>query len=299
MRAGALPSPANQALVLGGVIEAAKEGGWRVNLIEAFDQPWKRMLEGTVGGYWGLFDGQSRQPKFRFGEPVSNYPHWQFAAGLGIGAALLVFAAAWLALKTAEEIGWGTAVAVAFIALASGLVFGPAALSLPMEPPEVGDRLRSAAMIVLSLAVPVVAAMALVRSEPLDSLGLALNPSLWRRSNWIAVLLACLFAATLVAAMHVALGLVFDPRYKDFQFALLTGPVAALVILTALRKQAASRPGTAEKVAAILLVGSALFVVWNEGLANWQALWCGALLVALALTALRTSPIRPAALSRG
>ena len=29
---------------------------FRVNLIEAYDQPWKRQLEGTVGGYWGLFD---------------------------------------------------------------------------------------------------------------------------------------------------------------------------------------------------------------------------------------------------
>ena len=54
MRAGALPSPANQARVLSGVVAAAKQEGWKVNLIEAFDQPWKRLLEGTVGGYWGF-----------------------------------------------------------------------------------------------------------------------------------------------------------------------------------------------------------------------------------------------------
>jgi glucan 1,3-beta-glucosidase len=296
MRAGALPSPANQALVLGGLIEAAKEGGWRVNLIEAFDQPWKRMLEGTVGGYWGLFDGQSRKLKFRFGEPVSNYPHWRLAAGLGIGAAFLVFATVQLTARRKEPLDWGTAIAVACIALAAGLVFGSAALGLPIEPPELGDRLRSAATIVLSLAVPTLAAVSLVRREPLASLTLALNPSAWRRSDWIAVLLACVFAATLVAAMHVALGLVFDPRYKDFQLALLTGPVAALAILAAMHSPGASKPGVAETVAAILLIGSALFVVWNESLANWQALWFGALLVALALTALRTSPMRPAAL---
>ncbi|MGC1346988.1 MAG: beta-1,6-glucan synthase, partial [Methyloceanibacter sp.] len=53
MRAGALPSPANQAMVLSGVVEAANAEDWKVNLIEAFDQPWKRLLEGTVGGYWG------------------------------------------------------------------------------------------------------------------------------------------------------------------------------------------------------------------------------------------------------
>ena len=43
----------------------------------------------------------------------------------------------------------------------------------------------------------------------------------------------------------------------------------------------------AELAAAGLLTGSALFVMFNEGIANWQALWFGGLLVLLALTALR------------
>ncbi len=259
---------------------------------------WKRMLEGTVGGYWGLFDGQSRALKFRFGEPVSNYPRWRLAAGLGIGAAFLVFAATWLALR-GREIGWGAGLAVAAIAGASGLVFGAAALGLPMEPPELGDRWRSAIMLVLSLAVPVLAGIAVARGEPLQSLAVALNPPLWRRAGTVALLLSLVLAATLVAAMHVGLGLVFDPRYKDFQLALLSGPVAALAILAILQKRGSAGPGTAETVAAILLIGSALFVALNEGVANWQALWFAALLVVLGLTALRTSPAGPAAPAPG
>ena len=289
MRGGALPSPANQALVLGGVAEAAREGGWKVNLIEAFDQPWKRMLEGTVGGYWGVFDGETRKPKFRFGEPMSNYPRWRLAALLGIGAAFLVFAAAGLARREKEAVAWGTGLAVAGIALISGLAFGAAALGLPMEPPELGDRLRSAAMLVLSLIVPMLAAAALVRAEPLASLEVALNPPLWPRSDAWGVLLALLFATTLVAAMHVALGLVFDPRYKDFQLLLLTGPVGALSILVLAGNRGTWQPGLAESAAAVVLIGSALFVIWNEGIANWQALWFGALLILLALAALRAS----------
>ena len=62
MRAGALPSPSNQARVIHEVIALAKRGKFRVNVIEAFDQPWKRRLEGTVGGHWGLFDADSRAP---------------------------------------------------------------------------------------------------------------------------------------------------------------------------------------------------------------------------------------------
>ena len=180
MRDGALPSPANQALVLSGVVEAAKAGNWKVNLIEAFDQPWKRLLEGTVGGYWGMFDDGARELKFRWGEPVSNHARWRLEAALGIGAAFLVFATAWLARRkddTSEE-RWRRDLAIAAIALGAGLVFGWAVLGLPMEPPEPGDRLRSAGMIVLSLLVPMAAAGAVARSAPLGSLAVALNAPL-------------------------------------------------------------------------------------------------------------------------
>ena len=180
MRDGALPSPANQALVLSGVVEAAKAGNWKVNLIEAFDQPWKRLLEGTVGGYWGMFDDGARELKFRWGEPVSNHARWRIEAALGIGAAFLVFATAWLARRKDEtsEDGWRRDLAIAAIALGAGLVFGWAVLGLPMEPPEPGDRLRSAGMIVLSLLVPMAAAGAVARSAPLGSLAVALNAPL-------------------------------------------------------------------------------------------------------------------------
>jgi len=291
MRDGALPSPANQALVLSGMVEAANAENWKVNLIEAFDQPWKRLLEGTVGGYWGLFGDATRELKFRWGEPVSNHPEWVIEAALGIGAAFLVFATAWFSRRRdhAEGESWRRSLAIAAIALSAGLVFGWAALGLPMEPPEPGDRLRSAGMIVLSLLVPMVAAGVVSQNAPLGNLAVALNAPLRRHVNGWSLMLAVLFAATVVAAIHVTLGLVFDPRYKDFQLALLSGPVAALAIVAFLEPV---RPvaGVAEWVASALLTGSALFVVFNEGIANWQALWFGSLLVALALTVLRATP---------
>jgi glucan 1,3-beta-glucosidase len=289
MRQGALPSRANQALVLEGVVEAAKEGGWKINLIEAFDQPWKRLLEGTVGGYWGVFDDGARAQKFHWGIPVSNYPEWRLQAGLGIVAAFLVFAAAWF-FSRGREVSWTHSLGVAAIALASGIVFGWAVTGLPMEPPEPGDRLRSALMIALSLIVPITAGAAVVRGVGLGGAEIALNKPLRERGGGLAVLLSLLFAATLVAAIHVALGLVFDPRYKDFQLALLSGPVTALAILALLGTPRPS-PGMAERVACGLLTAAGLFVIYNEGIANWQALWFGVLLAILALTALRTSPV--------
>ena len=97
MREGALPSPANQARVIQDVLALGLREKFRVNVIEAFDAPWKRALEGTVGGHWGLLDDASRQAKFAWGQPVSDHPWWRWQAAGGIAFAVLVFGAAMLA----------------------------------------------------------------------------------------------------------------------------------------------------------------------------------------------------------
>ena len=88
MREGALPSRANQARVVSEILSLAKREKYRVNLIEAYDQPWKRQLEGTVGGYWGLIDAEQRALKYPAGQPVSNYPLWKIYLGCGLGLSI-------------------------------------------------------------------------------------------------------------------------------------------------------------------------------------------------------------------
>ena len=91
---------------------------------------------------------------------------------------------------------------------------------------------------------------------------------------------------TLIAA-ETALGFVFDPRYRDFPFAPLTAAAVPFLLLSFLaRRVAGSRPG-AETVAAAVLVLSAVFIIWNETLANWQALWFAAALALVAFSLLR------------
>lgn len=63
------------------------------NIVEAFDQPWKAELEGTVGAYWGILDAD-RAPKFAMSGPVTEVADWPLRAGIaiviGIAAALLL-----------------------------------------------------------------------------------------------------------------------------------------------------------------------------------------------------------------
>ncbi len=129
------------------------------------------------------------------------------------------------------------------IALGSGLAFGLAAVNLPIEGETSGDRLRGVAMLVLALVVPMAAAFAAGRGDRLPGFARALHPSYWRASDRVAAVLAALLAATAVAVIHVALGLVFDPRYKDFSIAALLGPVTAFAILAFSSAKDPPRPG--------------------------------------------------------
>jgi len=80
-------------------LDLAKREGFRVNLIEAYDQPWKRQLEGTVGGYWGLIDAVKRAIKYPPDEPISNYPLWKWDMGGGMALSFVVFLTGWVTLR--------------------------------------------------------------------------------------------------------------------------------------------------------------------------------------------------------
>jgi hypothetical protein len=68
-------------------VKLAEQKGWSYNVIEAFDQPWKRVNEGAVGGFWGLFD-KDRTDKKVFNGDVSNFPNYKH---LGFGSLSLLF----------------------------------------------------------------------------------------------------------------------------------------------------------------------------------------------------------------
>src|SRR5476651_557075 len=128
MREGALPSRTNQARVVSEILDLAKQESFRVNLIEAYDQPWKREFEGTVGGYWGLFDSVQRALKYPPGVAISNYPLWKLQMGCGMGSSFCIFGAAWLTLRrrpwTPRLASW---IAVGIFATACGILLGVAA----------------------------------------------------------------------------------------------------------------------------------------------------------------------------
>jgi exo-beta-1,3-glucanase (GH17 family) len=87
-REDAHPSKINQALFVREFVKLAEEKNWDYNIIEAFDQPWKRVSEGAVGGFWGLFD-KDRLDKNVFAGDVSNFPNYKYLAFASILLILL------------------------------------------------------------------------------------------------------------------------------------------------------------------------------------------------------------------
>src|SRR5690349_21543269 len=223
MREGALPSRTSQALVVSEILDTAKREGFRVNLIEAYDQPWKRQLEGTVGGYWGLFDAFQRVVKYPPGIPVSNFPSWklQMAAGMILSAVTFIVAIVTFRRRPWKPgfLAWLT---VAISATTAGCLLGIAADKMFYESYGVGGWLKWGALLAAAIASPVLCANAVMAGRPLPTFLELLGPRDFRNRSALTILLGLGVAVASIVAAETALGFVFDPRYRDFPYASLT-----------------------------------------------------------------------------
>jgi glucan 1,3-beta-glucosidase len=293
MREGALPSRTNQARVVSEILGLAKQENFRVNLIEAYDQPWKRQLEGTVGGYWGLIDSVQRAVKYPPGEAISNYPFWKLQMGCGMALSFFVFGAAWLTLRrrpwTPRIASW---IAVGISATTAGILLGIAADKMFYESYGFGGWLGWGSLLAAAIASPLLCTNALMSGRALPTFLELLGPPDVRVRSALSMVLGVALVVTTLIGTETALGFVFDPRYRDFPFAALTMavvPFSTLMLLN--RPQEGLRPIT-EAVFAGLLAGAALYTIFNEGSDNWQSLWTCAVYFLFAITLWRARVVQ-------
>jgi len=285
MRDAALPSRTNQARVVSEILDLAKRENFRVNLIEAYDQPWKRELEGTMGGYWGLIDSVHRALKYPPDIAISNYPRWKLQMVGGMALAVLAFAVAWLTLRrkpwTPRFASW---IAVGVSATSAGALLGVAVDKMFYESYGIGGWLFWGCLLAAGIASPLFGAHAMMSGRSLPTFLELIGPSDYRDRSWPAVVLALVLAVTTVIGADTAIGLAFDPRYKDFPFAALTMAVVPFAALSLLNRPKEGFRPIAEMTFAALLVVTAIYTGFNEGPDNWQSLWTCAIYVLLAVT---------------
>ncbi|MGL3208320.1 beta-(1-6) glucans synthase [Bradyrhizobium sp. BR 1433] len=285
MREGALPSRTNQARVVSEILDLAKREGFRVNLIEAYDQPWKRKLEGTVGGNWGLFDSVKRQVKYPPGVAITNYPDWKLQMAGGMALSVATFLAAWLTLRrrpwTPRPSAW---IAVAISATTAGALLGIAGDKMYYESYGVGGWLHWGVLLAAGIAAPLLTAHALIAGRSLPTFLELVGPRDYRGKGVIGAVLAIVLIITTVIAAETALGFTFDPRYRDFPYASLTMAVVPFALLTMLNRPKEGIRPLAESVFAGLLVIAAGYTIYNEGTINWQSDWTCVMYLLLAAT---------------
>jgi exo-beta-1,3-glucanase (GH17 family) len=289
MREGALPSRANQARVIQDILVRGKQENFRVNIIEAYDQPWKRFFEGTVGGHWGLLDDATRRFKFSWGAPVSNHPAWRWQALGGVALAGIIFGAAIAARRRSSlgEFDGRAWLIITTSATIAGILSGWAVENATVESLGIGGWLRSLALVAIAIAGPVACAAVVGRGVGMPSFDQILAAPEDRVRDPVMLGVGLVSIVICLLAMQAALGLAFDPRYRDFPFAPLTSAVAPFLLLKFSARPTPGPPAIAERVAACVLAPSALYIMFNETLANWQALWLGAVLILLAISLAR------------
>jgi exo-beta-1,3-glucanase (GH17 family) len=292
MREAARPAPSDQAGAILETLAFAKRHNVRVNVIEAFDQPWKRWLEGTVGGQWGIFDRATGAPKFSFsGGAISDHSDWAMQALAGIALAAAAFAGAFVAARAkrlAPAFLWWRVAALAYL---PAVLFGWTAAQVVPESFSPGGWLRSLALAAIAAAAPIVCAIACPVWRPPPSFSLLLGGAGKHRDALTWALGLSLLLLVLLA-VQTALGLVFDPRYRDIPFAALGAGVLPYLVLWASTERRAGQPAVAEGAAAFVLAASAIYIVLNESFANWQAVaFCAELLgLAFILARARGAP---------
>ncbi|WP_273826076.1 beta (1-6) glucans synthase [Pseudomonas asplenii] len=261
-RETALPSRVNEARFIRGFVNLAEQNGWHYNLIEAFDQPWKRGSEGAVGGYWGLFDAD-RQDKGILAGPVSNLPYWPqwLAFGAAVFVATLLIGGRVRSRRDALLLPLLGALAACSIGAWGELA--------RVTSRDTGEWLWAGLLVGLNLLVLAHAALALGERS-----GWRQGVFAWleRRAGWLLV-------GTGFAGAVMMLELALDPRYRSFPSAALLLPALAFLM----RPVRAPRGETA--LLAFIIGAGIVPQLYREGLQNPQA-WGWALVSVLMVAAL-------------
>ena len=305
-RWGAVPSRVNEARFFREFMTFVERAKLPYNVIEAFDQPWKRKLEGTVGGYWGLYD-DDLDDKFALSGPVVEEPRWWIGLVCALAGGVVFASAGGLAG------GWARRT-IALRALFGVLVAGMAAAEVRHLVMANRDAVEWA-VTGFATGVAIVTATLVAAHVARWSAGVdgeraiacapmvdALRMRAARSIAWPARINGALQAFWLVAITIVNLLLVYDSRYRDFP-SLLVAPVIVAYLALAIARGGWSRraPREVEErfLAAALIVGAATIVVLElpiNGAGDLWALLCVLFAVATWINAARPeAPVAAAA----
>lgn len=245
------PSLINQATYIRGFLNLAQEKKWQYNLIEAIDQPWKRDLEGTVGGYWGIYNTDF-EAKFALDGDV-KVRHDGLSLWLIVGLTSLLF------LCIAYLLGEKRALAltgVFVLGALSGLTFIMQMEYLAAACRGIREWLALGGLALLS---------------PLIAINL-----IWLVSKPVQFNLTILKISTLILTLSALIAsalLIMDGRYRDFPISLFLFPALALSISLFLLRPERETKLNVHHMLNILMIGMAIYCIYLESANPFSYIW--------------------------
>jgi len=227
-------SQINQARFIREFADLAKAQNIPYNIIEAFDQPWKRNSEGAVGGYWGIFDADG-SIKFPFRGAVAEAPQWR---GIAYAAMGLFFGLFLIYLQRSRQLNTAAVLVVLAISICGGAAWVSYLRDMLMTNRSWLEWLYSCLYALLLLAAIFLSGHALTvwLSGKQSPLPFAAAGDLWNWRIGKALSAAHIWGALrllfLLGAAIACLLLVFDLRNRDYPLALFSLPALLLALLT-------------------------------------------------------------------
>ena len=263
-----------------------------INLIEGFDQPWKRRLEGAMGGYWGMFKADGRPRVTLRGAVVGDPRWWRVPLGMVIGSV-----AGWLWARghgTPRSAAGGAALRRRLLITCSAMgLAGAGIVALALLQWQMLLE-WSRGPLDWALGVSAAAAAGLCALAAAGRLARILGgaSSAGSRPGVLAALrtasargtqaLAFPQAVLLCSVLLIAKGLLFDARYRPLFWPLFAAPAVLLLALTVLGDRL-DRGAWLERALAAVCAIAAVLLVGQEGLVNTQALGLALIWLALAV----------------
>ncbi|MEX1109959.1 MAG: hypothetical protein WEC00_13695 [Dongiaceae bacterium] len=271
------PGRVSQASYIRAFIAYAAAEGVDYNLVEAFDQPWKRGLEGTVGGEWGIATSDGAL-KFPLAGPVAELtqPLRWFALSVAIALMLIV-----VHVRSAPVTSGRRIVAAGALAAFAGLAIAHQTMRIDHTARDPGEWMVEIGLLLLSLCSAVVLARATAVPAPEwplprgadDVIAHVRMPASGITDRATALGLLRLLASG--AYLFVSIAIIADPRYRDLPDASLVIPLLGFMILALGARDEILSPG--DTLPGWLMLLGAAGVLWREGLAN-EAGWSWAVL---------------------
>jgi glucan 1,3-beta-glucosidase len=171
---------------------------------------------------------------------------------------------------------------VAASATIGGILLGISVENAFYESFGFAGLVRQASLLIAATVLPLLCMNALMSGRALPAFAELIGPRELRTRSLSGLLLGAVLLVTAMVAAESALGLMFDPRSRDFPFASLTMAAVPIWTVTLLNGRKPGMCATSESVFAVLFAGAAVFILVNEGIQNWQSLWTAAAFFLLA-----------------